>query len=71
MCSGDYIFPAPQGMEGENLSSSIMDMVDTLIDFAMELYLGDTSHPDEWDIEGMMSYLGKICIPPLYEYGCG
>jgi len=51
-------------LEGENLRSSIMDMVDTLIDFAMELYLGDTSHPDEWDIEGMMSYLGKICIPP-------
>ncbi|HHU48636.1 MAG: preprotein translocase subunit SecA [Caldicoprobacterales bacterium] len=51
-------------LEGENLRSSIMDMVGALIDSAMEIYLGDTSYPDEWDLKGMIAYLEKICIPP-------
>ena len=53
-------------LEGENLRSSIMDMVEALINYAIEVYLGDTDHAEEWDLQGMMSYLGKICIPPGY-----
>jgi len=51
-------------LEGENMRDSIMDMVKTFIDSAMEIYLGDTSYTDEWDLDGMISYLEKICIPP-------
>jgi preprotein translocase subunit SecA len=51
-------------LEGENLRDSVMNMVETLIDSAMEIYLGDTSYHDEWDLKGMMTYLERICIPP-------
>ncbi|HHY81494.1 MAG TPA: preprotein translocase subunit SecA [Clostridiales bacterium] len=51
-------------LEGKNLRDSIMNMVETLIDSAMEIYLGDTSYQDEWDLKGLTAYLEKICIPP-------
>jgi preprotein translocase subunit SecA len=51
-------------LEGEDLRGSIMDMVESLIDSALELYLGDTSFPEDWDLKGLISYLEKICITP-------
>ena len=51
-------------LEGENLRDSIMDMVSTLIDSAVETYAGDASHPGDWNWKGLLTYLGKICIPP-------
>lgn len=51
-------------LEGENLHGSVTNMVETLIDSAIEIYLGDTDYPDEWDWKGMMAYLERICIPP-------
>ena len=51
-------------LEGENLRDSIMDMVSTLIDSAVDTYAGDASHPGDWNWKGLLTYLGKICIPP-------
>ncbi|HHU78872.1 MAG: preprotein translocase subunit SecA [Caldicoprobacterales bacterium] len=51
-------------LEGQNLRDSIMDMVETIIDTAMGIYLGENTHVDEWDWKGLMTYLEKICIPP-------
>jgi preprotein translocase subunit SecA len=51
-------------LEGEDLRSSIMDMVSTLIDSAVETYAGDSSQPEEWNLKGMLAYLERICIPP-------
>jgi len=51
-------------LEGENLRDSIVDMVSTLIDSAVETYAGDASHPEDWNWKGLLTYLGKICIPP-------
>ncbi len=51
-------------LEGENLRDSIMDMVSTLIDSAVDTYAGDASHPEDWNWKGLLTYLGKICIPP-------
>jgi len=53
-------------LEGKNLRDSIMNMVETLIDSAMEVYLGDTSYQDEWDLKGLAAYLERICIPSGY-----
>ena len=51
-------------LEGENLRDNVMGMVESLIDSAMETYLGNSSYQDEWDLKGLMNYLEKVCIPP-------
>jgi preprotein translocase subunit SecA len=50
-------------LEGEDLRSSIMDMVTTLIDTAVETYAGEGSQPEAWNLKGMLAYLERICIP--------
>lgn len=51
-------------LEGENVKENVMGMMESLIDTAMETYLGSSSYQDEWDWDGLMNYLEKVCIPP-------
>ncbi len=51
-------------LEGENLRDNVMGMMESLIDSAMETYLGNSSYQDEWDWNGLLNYLEKTCIPP-------
>ncbi|HOB19492.1 MAG TPA: preprotein translocase subunit SecA [Candidatus Atribacteria bacterium] len=51
-------------LEGENLRSSIMDMVSTLVDKAIEIYAGSQIHRSEWDLKGLIDYLERIFIKP-------
>ncbi|NLC44365.1 MAG: preprotein translocase subunit SecA, partial [Clostridiales bacterium] len=50
-------------LEGENLRDNVMGMMESLIDSAMETYLGNSSYQDEWDWNGLLNYLEKTCIP--------
>ncbi len=51
-------------LEGQDLRSSIMDMVDTLIESAIDTFTGESNQPEEWNLKGMLAYLERICIPP-------
>ena len=50
-------------LEGENLRDSIMDMVSDVIDGSIELYIGELSHPEEWNIKGLLEHLERIFLP--------
>lgn len=50
-------------LQGDNLRDSIMDMVATVIDSAIETHTGNRSHPEEWDLKGMVNYLEHMFLP--------
>jgi len=50
-------------LEGENLRESIMNMVEDIVDRAIELYTGGTDHPEEWDLKGLTDHLRHIFLP--------
>ncbi len=50
-------------LEGENIRQSILDMMHTLIENTVAIYAGQSNHPDEWDIEGLIEYLEHIFLP--------
>ena len=43
----------------EDLRESIMDMVASVVDGAIEMYIGELSNPEDWDIKGLIGHLGK------------
>ena len=51
-------------LEGENLRASVMDMMEAILDAAIEIRLGHSSYQDDWDWKGLLSDLERICIPP-------
>ncbi|MFY9296854.1 MAG: preprotein translocase subunit SecA [Clostridiales bacterium] len=50
-------------LEGENLRDSVMDMVEAVVDNAIEMYIGEIPHPEEWNIKGLFEYLERIFLP--------
>jgi len=50
-------------LEGENIRQSILDMMHTLIESAVAIYAGQSNHPEDWDIEGLIEYLERIFLP--------
>lgn len=52
-----------QVLEGENLKDSILDMIKSLVEEAVKLYTSNSSHPEEWDIEGLAEHLGHLFLP--------
>lgn len=47
-------------LEGEDLKEHIEGMITSLIESGIELYTRQSPYPEEWDIEGLENYLGKI-----------
>lgn len=45
---------------GEDLRSSIMSMIDDIIDRAIETYAGESDFAEEWDMTGMSEHLTSI-----------
>ena len=50
-------------LEGENLRSRVIDMVSTLIDQAVGIYTGDITHPEEWDLKGLIEHMERFFLP--------
>ncbi len=48
---------------GENMHDHIMNMVESLIDDAIQLYTADAKYPEDWDLEGLQENLGAIFLP--------
>jgi preprotein translocase subunit SecA len=47
-------------LEGSNLKDNILSMIKSIINDAVEMYTGESVHPDEWDIVSLNDYLRKI-----------
>ena len=51
-------------LEGEDLRSSIMGMVETLVDDTIHRFTAEIHSPEEWNIKGILEYLERIMLPP-------
>ena len=49
-------------LEGENLRDSILNMIDDLVDYKIKVYTGESPHPDDWDIKGLLQDLKFIFL---------
>lgn len=52
-----------QVLEGENLRDSILQMMADVLENALSLYLGDKTAEEDWDIQGLQSYVQRIFLP--------
>ncbi|EOD00396.1 preprotein translocase subunit SecA [Caldisalinibacter kiritimatiensis] len=50
-------------LEGENLKDNILNMIENIIDNAINIYTGEIKYPEEWDIKGLEKYLSNIYLP--------
>ncbi len=49
-------------LEGENLRDSILGMIDELVDYKIKVYTGESPHPEDWDIKGLLQELKFIFL---------
>lgn len=49
-------------LEGENLRDSILGMIDELVDYKIKIYTGESPHPEDWDIKGLLQDLKFIFL---------
>lgn len=52
---------------GENLRDSILDMLEKVIDSAINTYAGDSQYPEEWDLENLLEF-AEQCFLPGHEF---
>lgn len=50
-------------LEGEDLKESIMDMVTSVVDGAIEMYIGELPNPEDWDLKGLIGHLERLFLP--------
>ncbi|TLM97583.1 preprotein translocase subunit SecA, partial [bacterium] len=50
-------------LTGENLKETVIQMIDTLIDGAMDIYCNQGVHPEEWDLEGLLEHADQLFLP--------
>jgi preprotein translocase subunit SecA len=50
-------------LTGENLKETVIRMIDTLIDGALDTYCNQGVHPEEWDLEGLLEHAGQLFLP--------
>jgi preprotein translocase subunit SecA len=50
-------------LEGEDLKESIMDMVASVVDGAIEMYIGELPNPEDWDLKGLIGHLERLFLP--------
>ena len=52
-----------QVLDGENLKTSIVNMIETMVDNIISTYTGESQYPDDWILEGLIEYAETIFIP--------
>jgi preprotein translocase subunit SecA len=50
-------------LTGADVRQDIMNMLDTLVDSVMSVYCPEGTLPEEWDIDAMTEYFGKLFLP--------
>lgn len=50
-------------LEGEDMKSEIMDMLDKAMDRILSFYIPEGSYPESWDIEALMDRVNKLIHP--------
>ena len=51
-------------LEGEDMKSQVMHMVDQLIEEGMNTYANAKLYPEEWDFKGLLKYCEKYFLAP-------
>ncbi|MGE5653725.1 MAG: SEC-C metal-binding domain-containing protein, partial [Bacillota bacterium] len=51
-------------IEGDNLKPTILTMIRTMIDTALETYCSEKVFPEEWDMEGLFNYVAEVIPLP-------
>lgn len=51
-------------LDGEDMKSQIMNMVDTLINEGLDTYANAKLYPEEWDFAGLLKYCEKYFLAP-------
>ncbi|MFA5536229.1 MAG: preprotein translocase subunit SecA [Bacillota bacterium] len=52
-----------QVLEGENLKDNVLDMVDTIIDGAIDRYSAVSQFPEEWELASFSQYAEQTFLP--------
>ena len=52
-----------QVLNGENLKDAVLKMADDIIEKSIMVYSGEGRYYEEWDIEGLVSYVESIFVP--------
>lgn len=47
----------------ESLKETILEMIDTLIDGALNTYCNQGVHPEDWDLQGLLDYSADLFLP--------
>jgi len=47
-------------LEGEDLRERVLDMIDDVMNAAVGVFTADSEYPEEWDWDGLLSYVGQI-----------
>ncbi len=50
-------------LDGEDISASIMRMLDEFIETTVDSYTGNTDIPDDWNLKGLVEYLESVFVP--------
>jgi preprotein translocase subunit SecA len=50
-------------LEGKNLKENILNMVESIVDNAIQLYTGEAKYPEEWNLKGLSDYLATLFLP--------
>jgi preprotein translocase subunit SecA len=50
-------------LEGENLKENVLDMIDMVIDSAVDRFSAGSQYPEEWDLKGLLNYAEQTFLP--------
>jgi preprotein translocase subunit SecA len=50
-------------LHGDNIKDNITGMIDKVIERAIPMYTDGYKYPEEWDLEGLFTYLSTIYLP--------
>ena len=48
---------------GENMKANIEEMLDLLVQRAIDVYCQENVLPEEWDLDGLQAYFARLCLP--------
>ena len=55
-------------MEGENLKEEILDMLENVVDDYLEMYVGEDLDRDDWDVDGLIDWVGKTFLIDIFQW---
>ena len=50
-------------LDGDDISASVMRMLDDFVETTVDSYTGNTDIPDDWNLKGLVEYLEGVFVP--------